>query len=470
MSRNRKNIFLPKVPITDMAHEGRSVAKVDGCVVFVEGAVPGDVADLRVFRKKSSFMEAVPTHYHQYSPHRVPPACQHFGVCGGCKWQHLDYAAQLRFKQEQVVQNLARIGKLDLPEISPIIPSSQTFYYRNKLEFTFTSRYWLTADQVAHPEEAFEDRRGLGFHVPKMFDKVLDIEHCHLQPDPSNAIRNGLRDFAKEAGLEFFDLKSQEGLLRNLVIRTANTGDVMAIVIFSRHDRSAIEQVMAFLQENFPQITSLQYIVNPKRNDSYADLDVHCHAGLPYIVERMEDLQFRVGPKSFYQTNAEQAYELYKVAREFAGLSGHEVVYDLYTGTGTIAQFVARQAKQVVGIEYVPAAIDDAKANAQVNGLRNTSFYAGDMKDLLNDAFLEANGRPDVVITDPPRAGMHEDVVRMLCRIAAPRVVYVSCNSATQARDLALMKDLYDVKAVQPVDMFPHTQHVENVVLLERKP
>lgn len=466
--KNRINLLLEKVAITDVANEGKSIAKVDGQVVFVRGAVPGDVADIQVYKKKRNFMEASVTHYHEYSPHRREPFCKHFGTCGGCKWQHFDYAQQLKFKQEQVVQNLLRIGKVALPECMPIIPSEKTDYYRNKLEFTFTNRKWLTKEEIDSVGDDF-DRRGLGFHVPRMFDKVLDIEHCYLQSDPSNAIRTSLKEFAKEANIPFFDLRSQEGLLRNVVIRTSTTGDFMVIVIFARKEQNVIEEVLNHLKEAFPNITSLQYIINEKMNDTYGDLEAHHYAGTPYITEKMEGLEFRIGAKSFYQTNAAQAYELYKVARNFAQLTGEEVVYDLYTGTGTIAQFVAKDAKQVIGIEYIETAIEDAKANAIINGIDNASFYAGDMRKLLNEDFLSKNPRPDVIITDPPRAGMHEDVVKMLLRIGAQKIVYVSCNAATQARDIQLMDEDYKVTAIQPVDMFPHTHHVENVALLERR-
>ncbi len=459
---------MEKVPIIGLSNDGKSIAKVDGQVVFVKGAVPGDVADLRVFKKRSKFMEANPVHFHQYSPDRIEPTCKHFGTCGGCKWQNLSYAKQLEFKQQQVVENLKRIGKIDLPDTPPILASPEDTYYRNKLEFTFTNRKWLTKEEITNAPEDL-DRRGLGFHVPGKFDKVLDVEHCYLQPDPSNAIRTALRDFAKENGITFFDLLSQEGLLRNLVIRTASTGETMVIVIFAKPERENIELVMDFMKNKFPEITSLQYIINKKKNDSYGDQKVRCYYGTPYIEEEMEGLRFRIGPKSFYQTNSAQAYALYKVARDFAQLTGEEVVYDLYTGTGTIAQFVAQKAKQVIGIEYVPEAIEDAKTNAKLNGLENTLFYAGDMKDLLNEEFLSTHPRPDVIITDPPRAGMHPDVVEMLRRIGAPKIVYISCNSATQARDIELLNDMYEVTAIQSVDMFPHTHHVENVALLEKK-
>lgn len=470
MGRQKKTeILLEKVPIINIANDGKSIAKVDGQVIFVQDVVPGDLVDLKVVKRRSKFMVASPTKFHKYSPQRIEPVCEHFGVCGGCKWQNLNYQQQLEFKHKQVVENLRRIGKVELEESPDILPSNKQTFYRNKLEFTFTNRRWLTKEELNSTPEGTElERRGLGFHVPGKFDKVLDVHTCHLQSDPSNEIRRGIRDFAKEKDIPFFDLRSQEGLLRNLVIRTTSTGEIMVIVIFARKNKEVIEMVMDFMKEQFPNINSLQYIVNTKKNDSYSDQKVILYAGSEYIMEEMEGLKFRIGAKSFYQTNSEQAYELYKIVRNFANLTGNEVVYDLYTGTGTIAQFLAKQAKQVIGIEYIPAAIADAKVNAKTNGLENTKFFAGDMKDLLTEEFLANNPSPDVIVTDPPRAGMHGDVIEMLKRINASRIVYVSCNSATQARDLELLQEQYRVTAIQPVDMFPHTHHVENVALLER--
>ncbi len=450
-----------------MVAEGKCLARHNNMVIFVAGVAPGDVVDLRVTRKKKSFLEAVPVAFREYSELRVEPFCEHFGVCGGCKWQHIGYDTQLHYKQKQVKDNLERIGKVALPEFGPILGSAKTRYYRNKLEFTFSPNGWLTNEQIKSVEEF--DRNALGFHIPGRFDKILDIQHCYLQPDPSNAIRLEVRRYGREHGLEFFDVVKQAGFLRNLIIRTANTGELMVILQVFRNDREAILGIMEHLKVTFPEITSLQYVVNSKGNETYHDLEVVCYHGLPYIHEEMEGIQFRVGPKSFYQTNADQAYELYKLTRELAGLTGDELVYDLYTGAGTIANFVARQCREVIGIEYVPSAIEDAKINSQINNITNTTFYAGDMKDILSDELVERHGRPNVVITDPPRAGMHEDVIAKLLQVHPGRIVYVSCNPATQARDLELLSPKYKVARVQPVDMFPQTHHVENIVLLTAK-
>ncbi len=467
--KNKQQPILEKVTISDFAAEGKCIVRHEDRVIFVEGAVaPGDVVDLRITRQKKSFWEAQPVYIHSYSERRTEPFCQHFGTCGGCKWQHIPYDWQLQQKHQQVVDNLQRIAKVELPEIQPILPSGETVFYRNKLEYTFSSYRWLTEDEIQ--QDQILDRTALGFHIPKRFDKILDIEQCYLQPDPSNRIRLAVREFGRANGYTFFDLVKQHGLLRNLIIRTATTGELMVIVQFFYKDEEKITQLMTFLNQSFPEITSLQYVINPKGNETFGDLEVILFAGLPYITERMEDLQFRVGPKSFYQTNARQAWELYKIARTYAALQGDELVYDLYTGTGTIANFVAHQARKVIGLEYVPMAIEDAKVNAQINDIANTEFFAGDMKDLLSPAFLAQHGKPDVVITDPPRAGMDERVVQTLIEAAPEKIVYVSCNPATQARDIALMDSHYKVVAVQPVDMFPHTYHVENVVLLERRP
>lgn len=470
MRKKRKNIILENVHILEMVAEGKCLARHDEKVIFIEGdVVPEDIATIRITKDKGNFAEADVVSVTQRSPLRVAPFCEHFGTCGGCKWQHLEYDKQLYFKHKQVKDNLERIAKVPLPEIKPILPAPTTRYYRNKLEYTFSDKRWLTTEEINTPETHIH-RNALGFHIPKRFDKILDIKHCWLQPDPSNNIRLALRAYADENNLPFFNLVHQTGLMRLLIIRTAkSTGQLMVIVQFFQRDDAAIEGVMNHLQEKFPEITSLQYVINPKGNDIFHDLDVFLWHGKPYIEEVMEGLTFRVGAKSFYQTNSEQAYELYKITRDMAALTGNEVVYDLYTGTGTIANFVARQAKQVIGVEYVAMAIEDAKVNSEINGIGNTLFYAGDMKDVLNEEFIANHARPDVIITDPPRAGMHIDVVNMLLRLEAKRIVYVSCNPATQARDLALLDEKYSVTAVQPVDMFPHTYHVENVVALELK-
>lgn len=469
MARKKQPLpLVENIEITAVAAEGKALCRLDDKVIFVPFAAPGDVVDLQIIRKKHSYAEARIVAMHKPSPLRVEPFCPHFGVCGGCKWQHLPYDYQIECKQQQVVDNLTRIGKIELPEISPIKGSAKTRCYRNKLEYTFSNRSWLTPEQMQQ-EEVYTDRNALGFHIPGMFDKVLDIKHCSLQDDISNRIRLDVRAYAIERGMTFFDLRSQVGLLRNMIVRTASTGEIMLIVVFHDNEPEQIADMMQHIAERFPEITSLLYIINQKANDTITDQEVVCYRGCDYILEQMEELKFKVGPKSFYQTNSEQAYELYKVAREFAGLTGDELVYDLYTGTGTIANFVSRQARRVVGIEYVPEAIEDAKLNSEFNGIDNTIFYAGDMKDILTTDFIEEHGRPDVIITDPPRAGMHDDVIGVI-RFAAPeRIVYVSCNPATQARDLSLLDDMYRVTRVQPVDMFPHTHHVENVVLLEKR-
>lgn len=467
MSRKMKNKVVTNLTIERIATEGKCVGHHEGKVVFVQGVAPGDVVDVRITRGKSSFMEGEAIKFHEYSKDRIDPFCSHFGTCGGCKWQHINYDLQKTYKRQQVVDQFTRIGKVEIPEVMPIIGSENTRYYRNKLDFTFSNNRWLTREEIASGA-AFE-RNALGFHIPKMFDKIVDIEHCYLQGNISNDVRNELRKFALSNTLSFYDIRNQVGLLRNLIIRTTSTGESMVIVQFGGDNTKEINLVMNFLHEKFPQITALLYIINLKKNETFNDLEVVTFAGRAYIEEEMEGLKFRIGPKSFYQTNSDQAYELYKVTRDFAGLKGDEVVYDLYTGTGTIANFVAKQAKQVIGIEYVEAAIEDAKLNAQVNGLENTLFYAGDMKDMLNDDFIAAHAKPDVIITDPPRAGMHEDVVNMLLKLAAPKIVYVSCNPATQARDVALLSEKYSVDKIQPVDMFPQTYHVENVVLLTLK-
>lgn len=471
MTRKKKPLpLLEHITITDVAAEGKAIAKVDNLVIFVPYAVPGDVVDLQIRKKKHSYAEAEVVRIHSKSEQRVQPFCKHFGVCGGCKWQCLSYDDQLRYKQKQVVDNLTRIGKIELPEVMPILGSKHVKQYRNKLEFGFSNKRWLTQNEVASGAK-FDVMDAVGFHIPGAFDKILDIDECFLMDDINNRIRNGIRQYALDKGLSFFDLRAQNGLLRNLMIRTSATGEVMLLIQFcikTDEDQAQANQLLAFVHETVPEITSLLWVNNLKCNDTIGDLDVHTYWGTDYIYETMEALRFKVGPKSFYQTNTEQAYELYKVARNFAGLTGNELVYDLYTGTGTIANFVAKQARQVIGIEYVPEAIEDAKVNATLNGLDNTLFYAGDMKDILNKDFIETHGVPDVIITDPPRAGMHNDVIDTILFASPKRIVYVSCNPATQARDLQLLSVNYKVVAVQPVDMFPQTHHVENVVLLEK--
>jgi 23S rRNA (uracil-5-)-methyltransferase rumA len=471
MARKKKPLpLLEKVLITDVAAEGKALVKVDGLAIFVPYVVPGDVVDLQLRRKKHSYAEAEAVKIHEYSQQRTEAFCPHYGVCGGCKWQILPYEEQLRYKQKQVMDNLTRIGKVELPECMPILGSKHTKEYRNKLEFGFSNKKWLTLEQVKSGEK-FDQMNAVGFHIPGAFDKILDIDECHLMTDINNQIRNQLRAFAIEQNLEFYDLRNNRGLLRNIMLRTASTGEIMLLVQFcitTDKEREDALKVMGFLHETFPQISSLLYVNNTKCNDTIGDLDVITYSGTDFIYEEMEGLRFKVGPKSFYQTNSEQAYELYKVTREFAGLTGNELVYDLYTGTGTIANFVAKQARFVVGIEYVPEAIEDAKVNAALNGLADkTLFYAGDMKDILTDDFIAQHGRPEVIITDPPRAGMHADVVNVILNASPQRIVYVSCNPATQARDLQLLDEKYRVVKVQPVDMFPQTHHVENVVQLE---
>ena len=450
-----------------MAAEGKAI--VNDLVIFVPYVVPGDVVDLQIKRKKNKYAEAEAVNFHEYSSTRAVPFCQHYGICGGCKWQVLPYAEQIKYKQKQVEDNLRRIGKIELPEISPILGSAKTEFYRNKLEFTFSDKRWLTNEEVRQ-DVKYDQMNAVGFHIPGAFDKVLAIEKCWLQNDISNRIRNAVRDYAYEHNYSFINLRSQEGMLRNMIIRTSSTGELMVIIIckiVEDSEMTLFKQLLQYVADTFPEITSLLYIINNKCNDTINDLDVYVFKGNDHIFEEMEGLRFKVGPKSFYQTNSEQAYNLYKIARDFAGLTGNELVYDLYTGTGTIANFVSRQARQVIGIEYVPEAIEDAKVNAEINGIDNTLFFAGDMKDMLTQEFINEYGRPDVIITDPPRAGMHQDVVDVILFAEPKRIVYVSCNPATQARDLQLLDVKYKVKAVQPVDMFPHTHHVENVVLLE---
>ena len=466
----KKNLPLLKdITITGIAAEGKALTRIDDMVVFVPYCVPGDIVDLQVTKKKHSFMEARVERIVKPSEERCEAVCKHYGVCGGCKWQILPYPAQLRYKQQQVTDNLTRIGKVKLPEISPILGSKHIYAYRNKLEFTFADRKWLSWDEIhaAGGLDQIDNTYGLGFHITNCFDKVLDIEECHLMPDINNRIRNGIRRFARDHGMTFYNEHTHQGQLRTLILRANHKGEIMLILSFGEPLDDNGFALLKWLHSEFPEIVSLQYVVNTKYNDTIGDLDIQVFFGADHIMEEMEGLHFKVGPKSFYQTNTEQAYELYKVARDFAELTGEELVFDLYTGTGTIANFVAKQAKQVIGIEYVPEAIEDAKVNAKLNLLDNTLFFAGDMKDILNEDFIAQYGRPDVIITDPPRAGMHEDVVKTILFAEPKRIVYVSCNPATQARDLALLDEKYEVTKVQPVDMFPHTQHVENVVQLK---
>lgn len=469
MSRKKKDLpLLNDVEILDVAAEGNSIARVNDFVVFVPFGAPGDIADVKIDRRKRSYAEGHIEKIVKPSDIRVEPRCEHFTVCGGCRWQHLPYGFQLECKQKQVRDAMERIAKIEIPEISPILGSENIYEYRNKMEYTFSNKMWLTFDQLRSGED-FPDRNAAGFHIPGAFDKVLDIHKCHLQDDFGNRLRLFVKDFGKEHGYSFYDLRNQNGLLRTLMIRISSTGQIMAVMVFGEDDREKITLLLDAVKTEFPEITSLLYVVNTKVNDTIGDQEVIIYSGSPYIEEEMEGLKFRVGPKSFYQTNSKQAYRLYSVARDFAGLQGDELVYDLYTGTGTIACFLARKCRRVVGIEYVQEAIDDAKVNAVVNGLDNTEFYAGDMKDVLTPEFVEKHGRPDVMIVDPPRAGMHENVVKVILETAPDRIVYVSCNPATQARDLALLDRLYKVDAIQPVDMFPHTAHVENVVRLSLK-
>ena len=468
MSRKKQDIILENVLIESVAAEGKALARVDGTVLFVPFAVPGDVVDVKVTKKKKNYMEGFILRIVTPSEHRIEPFCSHFGICGGCKWQPLPYQMQLQAKQQQVYDQLVRIGHLDVPVISLIMPSGKTEYYRNKLEFTFSRRRWIFSDE--DPDSMSEaERCGLGFHVGKFFDKVLDIKQCYLQKEPSDRIRLFIKEYALEHGLEFFDIREHTGFLRNMFIRTAEDGSVMLIVCFYHEDAGARCALLDAVSAEFPQITSLYYVINGKANDSIADQECILYKGEEAIYEYMEGLKFKIGPKSFYQTNTEQAYRLYSVAREYAALTGHETVYDLYTGTGTIAQFVSSKARKVIGIEYVPEAIADAKENARANGITNCDFYAGDMKDILTDGFVETHGKPDVVILDPPRAGIHPDVAEVILNAEPARIVYVSCNPASQARDLAILSGKYSITAVQPVDMFPHTHHVENVVRLDLK-
>ncbi len=468
MGRKKEMPLLERVIITDIGAEGNALARVENLVVFVPMLIPGDIVDLRVIRKRKKYLEGKVVKYHEYSADRIAPRCSHFGTCGGCKWQHLPYRLQLQHKEKQVIDAMKRIGKVELPVIDPIIGSSEEFHYRNKLEYTFSDRRWLTTEEIRSDND-YEKEEALGFHIPGLFDKVLDIKECHLQPEPSNSIRNSVKRYAQRKGLKFFNLREQTGFLRNLVIRNTLGGNVMVIVVFFHDEEERRNGLLDHLSAEFPQITSLFYIINSKRNDSLADQDPILYRGEDHIFEEMEDLRFRIGPKSFYQTNTKQALKLYHIAKNFAGLTGKETVYDLYTGTGTIANYVARNAGKVIGIEYVDDAIKDAVINSRINNIKNTSFFAGDIKDILNEQFIRENGKPDVVITDPPRAGMHEDVVKSIISASPEKVVYISCNPATQARDIFMLSEKYQVIRMQSVDMFPHTHHVENVVLLIKR-
>jgi len=464
---NTPNRVFENVSIIDIAEEGKGVGKTEDFVLFVEKAVPGDVADIEVYRKKKNFGEGKIIALKKASEHRTTPFCEHFGTCGGCKWQHMTYPAQLQFKQKAVHDALTRLAKINVTGMLPIVASPQDRYYRNKLEFTFSDKRWLYDGE--NREDVQLNMNALGFHIPGRFDKILDVNHCYLQADPSNQLRNSINSFAKQHGIGYYGIKAHTGALRNLIIRTSSTGELMVIVVFAFATQDEVNLLMNFIAKDFPQITSLLYILNQKKNDTIFDQDVLVWRGPEFIHEEMNGIKFRIGPKSFYQTNSVQALRLYEIARDFAGFKGDELVYDLYTGAGTIANFVAGSVREVVGVEYVPSAIEDAKINSSINNITNTKFYAGDMKDVLNTEFVAEHGKPDVIITDPPRAGMHADVVDRLMEIEAPKIVYVSCNAATQARDLLVLKEKYNITKIQPVDMFPHTQHVENVVLLELK-
>ncbi|PKA84320.1 23S rRNA m(5)U-1939 methyltransferase [Ulvibacter sp. MAR_2010_11] len=466
--KNNRKIF-ENLEVIDAGAKGKAIAKApDGRVVFINNAVPGDVATIQTTKQRKAYFEGSAISFSEYSNKRVDPKCEHFGTCGGCKWQFMGYEHQLYYKQKEVENNLIRLGKIEIPPVEPILGSAEQYFYRNKMEFSFSDSKWLTLEQIKS-DVVIENRNALGFHIPGMWDKILDLNKCHLQRDPSNAIRDFIKAKAQELQLSFFNTRNQEGFLRTLMIRTASTGDVMVLLQFFYEDKKNREQLLDAVATEFPEITSLLYVINSKGNDTIYDQEVLIHSGDDHIFEEMEGLKFKINAKSFYQTNSEQAYELYKVTRDFAGLTGNEVVFDLYTGTGTIAQFVAKKAKKVIGIEAVSDAIDAAKENALLNGIDNVEFYVGDMKKVFNSGFIKQHGKPDVIITDPPRDGMHADVVAQLLEISAPKIVYVSCNSATQARDLALLDSMYKVKKVQPVDMFPQTFHVENVVLLEKR-
>ncbi len=469
MSRKHKSQeIIENVPVSDIADDGKAVGKIDDLVIFISHAVPGDVVDVCVTKKRKKYVESIPVRFTHYSEWRVQPVCSHFGICGGCKWQDFDYQQQLIYKHKNVSDCLIRIGKLNVPNIAPVMPADPIYYYRNKLEFTFSSNRWLTTEEIQSGGEVV-NRNALGFHIPGMFDKVLDLDKCYLQPEPSNAVRKEVSEFAQRENMPFYDLRSHIGFLRTMVIRTSSTGEVMVIVTFHHDEPNDREKLLHFIWKRFPGITSLMYVINPKLHDSFADLEVQLYQGTPYIMEKMDNLKFKVGPKSFYQTNSRQAYHLYKVVRDFAQLTGNEIVYDLYTGTGTIANFIALHAKKVVGVECIEEAIKDAQYNSSINDINNTLFFAGDMKDVFTIEFIQRHSMPDVVILDPPRAGVHPKVIGALL-FAKPKIlIYISCNPSSQARDLALLQHDYHITDVQPVDMFPHTHHIENVVRLERK-
>ena len=469
MSRKNKKKFFTNIEVIDAGAKGKTIAKApDGKVIFLPNAVPGDVVDVQTFKARKAYYEGKATVFHKLSDKRTQPICEHFGVCGGCKWQDMAYEHQLFYKQKEVVNNLTRLGHIDLPEVAPILGSRKQYFYRNKMEFSFSDSRWLTQEEIQSNND-LGDKNALGFHIPGMWDKILDLNTCHLQEAPSNAIRQAVKQFAVENGLAFFNTRNQTGLLRTMMIRTSSTGDIMVLVQFFKDNKPKRDLLLDFIADTFPEITSLQYVINEKANDTIYDQEVVCYKGADHIFEEMEGLKFKINAKSFYQTNSDQAYELYKITRDFAGLTGTELVYDLYTGTGTIAQFVAKHAKKVIGVEAVPDAIGAAKENAQLNGISNVDFFVGDMKQVFNKTFITTHGQPDIIITDPPRDGMHKDVVQQILNIAPKKVVYVSCNSATQARDLELMDALYKVTKIQAVDMFPQTFHVENVVLLEKR-
>lgn len=468
MRKRNKRVVFENIEVIDAGAKGKTIGKApDGRVIFLNNAVPGDVVDVQTTKKRKAYFEGTAINFHSLSNKRTEPKCEHFGTCGGCKWQHMEYEHQLFFKQQEVQNNLRRIGHLELPEIIPILGSKEQYFYRNKMEFSFSDSRWLSLEEINSDIE-ITDRNALGFHIPGMWDKILDIKKCHLQADPSNAIRLETKDFAAKNNISFFNPRHHKGELRTLMLRTTSTGEIMVLIQFYEDNKTNRELLLNHLTSVFPEITSLLYVINSKQNDTIYDQDIHCFAGRDHIFEQMEGLKFKINAKSFYQTNSEQAYELYKIARDLAGLTGNELVYDLYTGTGTIAQFISKKAKKVVGIEAVPEAIEDAKANAVLNNIENTDFFAGDMKTIFNEEFIGTHGRPSVIITDPPRDGMHKDVVQQILNIAPEKVVYVSCNSATQARDLEMMKHMYKIEKCQAVDMFPQTHHVENVVLLRK--
>ena len=462
----KKGTIIEKVKVGDAVAGGKCIVKEEGRAIFVTGVVPDDIIDLKVLRKKKGVLEGIAVNIHEKSAKRTEAFCSHFGICGGCKWQHMSYENQLFYKEKQVRDNLERIGKVDIESIAPILPSKETRYYRNKLEFTFSNQRWLYGDEIKS-NDTF-NRNGVGFHIPGKFDKIVHVDHCYLQGNISNDIRLFIHDYAQKTDIPYFDLRAQTGILRNLIIRTSSTGEVM-VILSVKQKTEAVVALLDALKEKFSDLTSIMVVENDKRNDTISDLNIHLVHGRDHIFEEMEGLKFKIGPKSFYQTNSEQAYALYKVARDFADIQPKDIVYDLYTGTGTIANFVARNAQKVIGVEYIPEAIEDARVNSEINSIGNTAFFAGDLKDVLNDDFVAENGKPQVIITDPPRAGMHKDVVRQMLAIGAEKIVYISCNPATQARDINLLSDVYEVAKTQPVDMFPHTHHVENVCLLVKK-